>query len=206
MSTLIDQARRVPRIAEAAVERARLTVVPRTPSRRRAARMPFVVLVSMLLVGGVVGLLFFNTSMQQTSFRVTSLEDRAEELQAQSQGLQLDLEELRNPQRVALQAKAMGMVPGGAPAFVRLSDGTVIGTPEPARADTGMRVLPLPTPKPRNLTPKPLVITPAVGTRNGQPAGSQASDGAASATVTARRGTTATGTTETQSRQQGSDR
>ena len=67
MSTLLNQARtRVPRIAEAAVERARLTVVPRT-ARRRAPRVPFVTLVSLLLVGGVAGLLFFNTSMPFTT-------------------------------------------------------------------------------------------------------------------------------------------
>ena len=41
MSALINQARnRVPRFAEAAVERARLTVVPRRSTR--AARVPFV--------------------------------------------------------------------------------------------------------------------------------------------------------------------
>ena len=50
---------RVPRIAEAAVERARLTVVPRR--RTRAGRVPFVALVSLVLLGGVVGLLLFNT-------------------------------------------------------------------------------------------------------------------------------------------------
>ena len=44
---------RVPRIAEAAVERARLTVVPRR--RTRAPRVPFVALVSLLLVSGVAG-------------------------------------------------------------------------------------------------------------------------------------------------------
>ena len=62
MSTLMTQARtRVPRFAEAAVERARLTVVPRRATR--APKVPFVALVSLLLVGGVVGLLLFNTSM-----------------------------------------------------------------------------------------------------------------------------------------------
>ena len=63
---------RMPRIAWAAVERARLTVVPRR--RTKAARMPFVLLVSLVLLGGVVGLLLFNTSMQQASFAATSLE------------------------------------------------------------------------------------------------------------------------------------
>jgi len=194
MSTLIHQARRVPRIAEAAVERARLTVVPRARSRR-AARVPFMALVSLLLVGGVAGLLFFNTSMQQASFTATSLEDRAERLEAREQGLQMELERLRNPQRVAVQAKAMGMVPGAAPAFVRLSDGAVLGQPRPATVDDGLRVTPLPTPKPRELDPKPMVIKPAAGSR----AGRQGVDGAASPAVTAR-----TGTHETQSHQQGS--
>jgi len=196
VSTLINQARRVPRIAEAAVERARLTVVPRATSRR-AARMPFMALVSVLLVGGVAGLLFFNTSMQQTSFTATSLENRAERLEAQRQGLQMELEKLRNPQRVAVQAKAMGMVPGGAPAFVRLSDGTVLGKPEPATVDDALRVSPLPTPKPRRLNPKPLVITPAADARSAEQRGT----GAASRAATA-----GTGRTETLSRQQGSVR
>lgn len=193
MSTLINQARRVPRIAEAAVDRARLTVVPRAASRR-AARVPFMALVSMLLVGGVAGLLFFNTSMQQTSFTATSLEDRAERLEAERQGLQMELDRLRNPQRVAVQARAMGMVPGGAPAFVRLSDGAVLGKPLPATPDDALRVTPLPTPKPRRLDPKPMVIRPAAGS----PAARQGDDGAASRAATAR-----TGTNEAQSSQQG---
>ena len=60
---------RLPRLAEDAVDRARLTVVPRR--RVRAARMPFVTLVSLVLLGGVVGLLCFNTQMQQASFAAT---------------------------------------------------------------------------------------------------------------------------------------
>ena len=67
--------RAVPRLAEEAVARARLTVVPRR--RVRAARMPFVTLVSLVLLGGVVGLLCFNTPMQQASFAATKLEAQA---------------------------------------------------------------------------------------------------------------------------------
>jgi cell division protein FtsL len=175
MSTLMNQARhRVPRIAEAAVERARLTVVPRTASRR-AARVPFVALVSLLLVAGVGGLLYFNTSMQQVSFTATALEDRASALDAERQGLQMDLDHLRDPQRVALQAKDLGMVPQAAPAFVRLSDGTVLGTPTPATGEDSIRLNPLPTRRPKNLTPKIIkVITPnpaTTGTTAGTAAG-----------------------------------
>jgi hypothetical protein len=161
MSTLRNQARhRVPRIAEAAVERARLTVVPRSRTHR-APRVPFMALMSLLLVAGVGGLLYFNTSMQQVSFTATALEDRATALDAERQGLQMDLDTLRNPQRVALQAKQLGMVPQSTPAFVRLSDGEVLGTPVPATVDDAIRLNPLPTRRPKNLVP-PIrrVITP----------------------------------------------
>src|SRR3954471_14810312 len=122
MSALSSQARsRVPRIAEAAVERARLTVVPRL-TRGRAPRVPFVTLVSLLLVGGVAGLLFFNTSMQQASFTATDMEDKVSLLDAREQSLKMQLEALRDPQRVAVQAKHLGMVPPSTPAFIRLSD------------------------------------------------------------------------------------
>ena len=73
---------RVPRLAGAALERARLSVVPRR-RRRRSSPVPFVMVISMIAVGGVVGLLLFNTSMQQASFAATDLQNRADTLQAQ---------------------------------------------------------------------------------------------------------------------------
>lgn len=158
MSALIDQARsRVPRIAEAAVERARLTVVPRGPARR-AARVPFVVLVSLVLVGGVAGLLCFNTSMQQASFTATAMEVRAQALDAKQQSLTMELDALRDPQRVAVKAQEMGMVAASSPAFIRLSDGKVLGRATPAAADGALRIIPLATRKPKNLRPTPIVI------------------------------------------------
>jgi len=157
LGSLVSQARsRVPRIAEAAVERARLSVVPRM-APRRPGRVPFVALVSVLLVAGVAGLLWFNTSMQQVSFTATALENRAEALQAQRQGLQMDVDALRNPQRVASAAKHMGMVPPANPAFIRLADGKVLGDPVPASVDNSIRIDPLPTRRPKNLTPKPVI-------------------------------------------------
>jgi len=151
MSTqLFGAGSRMPRIAEAAVERARLTVVPRD-RRRRTPRVPFVALLSLLLVGGVAGLLLLNTTMQQVSFTATSLEARATSLEAQRQGLQMDVDSLRDPQRVAVQARRMGMVPEDTPAFIRLGDGTVLGKPVPATGADAVRLVPFPTLKPKDL-------------------------------------------------------
>lgn len=173
MSTWMTEARtRVPRFAEAAVERARLTVVPRAATRR-ASRMPFWTLVSVLLVGGIAGLLWFNTSMQQVSFEATALEQRAHLLDAQRQSLQLELERLRDPQRVAAEARQMGMVPAAAPAFLRLSDGTVLGKPVPATGENGFRITPAPAKKPRRLDPAPVIVEAPPVRPRGAPATAQ---------------------------------
>ncbi len=148
---------RVSGIAGAAVQKARLTVVPRT--RTRTSRLPFVTLVSFMLLAGVVGLLMFNTSMQQAAFAATSMEQQASTLTAREQTLRMELDGLRDPQRVARQAQRMGMVIPATPAFLRLSDGKVLGTPTPATRDGALRLLPKAPPKPAVLDPAPNVVT-----------------------------------------------
>src|SRR4051794_712755 len=119
MSTPALQLReRFPRLAEDVVARARLTVVPRR--RVRAARMPFVTLVSLVLLGGVVGLLCFNTQMQQASFAATSLETEANNLAARQQTLHSELQTLNAPRPPAAQAQSRGMVVGESPCPARL--------------------------------------------------------------------------------------
>jgi hypothetical protein len=148
MSTPLHQPRnRVPRHAWAAVERARLTVVPRGAST--APRVPFVTLVSLLLVGGVTGLLLFNTHMQQGSFVSSSLEERAAVLAGQEESLRMQLHRLRDPQHVAARAKQLGMVPATSPAFIRLSDGEVLGSPLAAERTDTFRIAPLAPTRPR---------------------------------------------------------
>ena len=122
-----------PRVAQRALQRARLTVVPRRRTAVRAPRVPFVMLISALLLGGVIGLLFFNTSMQQASFRETALSHQARDLDAQQEALQLQLDALRDPQRIARLAQQMGMiVPTGAAAILDYQTGRIRGARTPA--------------------------------------------------------------------------
>ena len=165
MSTLITAARegaraRVPRFAEAAVERARLTVVPprRAIGRTQAARTPFAVLVIAMLVAGVVGLLTFNTNMQQSSFKATALQEQVNVLTAREQSLNMELDALRDPQRLAVAAKGLGMVPPSQPAFIKLSTGQVLGHPTPATTADSVRINSLPAPKPASLKQRIRVI------------------------------------------------
>ena len=50
------------------------------------------------------------------------------------------------------------MVPPSSPAFIRLSDGEVLGTPTPATYEDSVRLTPAPTRKPKNLRPRPIVV------------------------------------------------
>lgn len=144
-----------PLIGSPAVERARLRVVPRRAPQR--TRVPFVFLVTLVLLGGVVGLLLFNTSMQQAAFATTALEAQAGTLAARQQTLEMEIDTLRDPQQVALRAQAMGMVSGGTPAYLDLETGRVLGEPSAATPDQGLRLLPRPEPKPAVLDPEPIV-------------------------------------------------
>ncbi len=167
MSTPALQLReRMPRLAEEAVARARLTVVPRR--RVRAARMPFVTLVSLVLLGGVVGLLCFNTQMQQASFAATTLEEQATNLAAREQTLHDELQDLRSPQHLASLAQTAGMVVPESSCTMRLAAGTTEQDCMPASAANTPRLLAQPPKKPHVLNPDPFVVLvpPAAGTGN----------------------------------------
>jgi len=160
LSPAAQMRHRIPRIAEAAVERARLTVVPR--GRTQTARVPFVVLVSLLLVGGVVGLLLFNTSMQQSSFATTALENQAQTLSAREETLRMDLERLRDPQRLAESALKAGLVPPPAAVCFLHPDGKITGTCAPAVATDAFPIGNPPPTKPDVLSPDPVIEQAAI--------------------------------------------
>jgi hypothetical protein len=143
---------------EAAVERARLTVVPHR-RRVRAPRMPFVTLVSVVLLGGIVGLLCFNTQMQQASFAATTLEERAANLSAREQTLQSELQALRDPQHVALLAAQAGMVAPLDACTVRLGAPAAGDNCTPATPGNTPNPLSPAPPKPAAIDPAPVIVT-----------------------------------------------
>ncbi|HET6152484.1 MAG TPA: hypothetical protein VFE15_05975 [Marmoricola sp.] len=156
---------RTARTAAAAVERARLALVPsRTVN---APRAPFAVLVLVVLAAGVVGLLMFNTHMQQSSFYATRLQQRADALDARREALELKLDQLRDPQNLAAAGHKLGMVVPANPAMVNLETGKILGIAVPATGVDAMRINPDKAARPSLIDPKPLVhkvIAAATGT------------------------------------------
>jgi hypothetical protein len=126
------------------------------PQRRSsAAKTPFALVLVVLLVGGLLGLLLLNTLVAQGSFRLSRLASDSRALQQQEQQLASQVQQLQAPAGLAERAEKLGMVPGGAPAFLRLADGKVLGQatkgkrPAPAvvatpAAPTAAKVTPTP--------------------------------------------------------------
>lgn len=155
MSSFLAQTRaRVPRLADAvAQQRTRLSVV--SGSSRTSPRVPFAALVLGFLGVGLVGLLLLNTSLQQGAVQATQLQARMTGLELERQALELRVDALRDPQRVATAARDLGMVPNVNPAFLRLSDGRVLGDPAPAQRGSDLRLQPQP--------PRPQPVVEPVG-------------------------------------------
>ena len=120
--------------------------------------MPFVTLVSVVLLGGIIGLLCFNTQMQQASFTAATLEERAANLSAREQTLHSELQALRDPQHVAVLATRAGMVAPVDACTVRLGAGLAPGTCTPANRDHTPNPFSPAPPKPAVLDPAPVVV------------------------------------------------
>ena len=145
------------------VRRPALALVPAGAARRRATRTPFAAVVVALLAAGLLGLLFLNTALAQDAFRLHTLKQDSRALQDREQVLTREVEALRAPQALAAQAEALGMVPAGPPAFLRLPDGAVLG------AETAAP-LPEPAPSPGAEADAPAAEAPAAGTQADAPA------------------------------------
>jgi hypothetical protein len=102
------------------------------PAAERGRTM--VVVLSLLLLGaGLLTLLLINTALAQGSFRLHDLQATSDRLSDGEQALRESIDAAAAPQRLAEQARALGMVPSDSTAFVRLSDGKVLGVAEPAK-------------------------------------------------------------------------
>lgn len=111
----------------------RLRVAPPLPVL--VPRTPFIALVLALVVGGVLGILVLNTKINENAFRLHDLREQQAVLDQRQSELEQRLADYESPNNLAAAACKLGLVPAGAPAFLRLPDGRVIGVPQPASGE-----------------------------------------------------------------------
>ena len=102
-----------------------------------APRVPFALLVTALIVGGLALLLLLNTVSAANELRRHDLAGADASIAAQVQELQNEVAESAAPANLAAAAAALGMVPAANPAFLVIdANGLVhvMGSPAPAAA------------------------------------------------------------------------
>ncbi|MEN2737338.1 hypothetical protein ABCS02_06050 [Microbacterium sp. X-17] len=170
--------------------RSHLEVVSTRSQRRARPRTVYAVTAVSSLLVIVVAQLLLSIGVSQGAYQLSSLQNQQTQLQRSYQAASEDLNRLTSPQNLAANANALGMVSNSNPAYLRLSDGAVLGAPLAATGAAGTV-----TGGQGNLVPNsqlngvPLAAAPGV-TVTGAPAaaagaaqaGSSASAGAASTT------------------------
>jgi len=95
-------------------------------------RAPFVILVIMSVITGVVGILVLNTKITENAFKLSAMRREQVQLDQREQQLKQLISNYESPGSLAAAAAKLGLVEAGPPAFIVLPDGRTIGVPKPA--------------------------------------------------------------------------
>ncbi|WP_327652110.1 hypothetical protein [Micromonospora aurantiaca] len=109
----------------------RLRVAP--PAPIRVPRAPFVALILVLVVGGVLGILAVNTKINENAFKLEKLQQQQAKLDVDEQELKKEIAKQEAPGNLTANARRLGLVESEDPAYIRLPDGQTIGVPHPAQ-------------------------------------------------------------------------
>jgi hypothetical protein len=94
-------------------------------------RAPFIALILVVVVGGVLGILVVNTKINENAFRLTELREQQSALDVQEQQLKQEIARAEDPGNLTAQARKLGLVEG-TPVQIRLPDGRLTGMMTPA--------------------------------------------------------------------------
>ena len=113
------------------------------PVRSAMLRVPFVVAIIAVLGGGVGGVLYLNTKIDESGIRTEQARETSADLTLQIESLNRSIAELGATPRLAQEARKLGLVPAGDAAILVIDESgksTVVGDPRPVRgggAQTG---------------------------------------------------------------------
>lgn len=119
---------RVARPAPTARPKLRVVKAP-TPPRHR---VPFALTCIAMLAGSLLAALVFNVQAASLAFERYELTNEIGRLNQDRMDLVAELDARSAPERLAQDAHALGMVESNGTGWLRLSDGAVLGDPQPA--------------------------------------------------------------------------
>lgn len=163
---------------ERATERRHIEIV--APSTHARPRVVYA-LSAVTCVGAViVAQLLLSVGISQGAYEISALRASQVELGRTADSVSEDLIRVSSPQSLAANAEALGMVSNSTPAYLRLSDGAVLGAPSSATGSQAGAASLVPN---ALLTGVPLVTQVPAGGQGAGVASGAAAGAAASAAV-----------------------
>lgn len=112
-----------------------LHVLQRRAKNARAHVRNAILLLSIILSTIVLQILL-SIATASGAYEISALKTHLNDVSRQAESMKQKNDALESPQFLAMKAEQLGMVINNTPAFLRLSDGAVLGTPIPATAES----------------------------------------------------------------------
>ncbi|KQX06713.1 MULTISPECIES: hypothetical protein [unclassified Leifsonia] len=114
-----------------------ITVAPTRDQRRARPRLFYAIVAVSGVAAIFIAKLLLSVALSQGAYESAAAESELKHLQQNAQAVGEDLDRVKSPQYLAENAAALGMVTNAHPAYLRLSDGAVLGQPQAADSATG---------------------------------------------------------------------
>ncbi len=115
-----------------------LEIVTTRPQRRARPRAAHALTTILGVFAILLTQLMLSIVLSDGAYRISALETQRVELDRSTQVLTESIDALRSPQHLAMNAESLGMVANSSPAYLRLSDGLVLGAPVAAGVGSGL--------------------------------------------------------------------
>lgn len=89
-----------------------------------------------IILSTIVLQILLSVATASGAYEIASLKTHLNDVSRQAESMKQKNDALESPQFLAMKAEQLGMVVNNTPAFLRLSDGAVLGTPIPATAES----------------------------------------------------------------------
>ncbi|MEO6201066.1 MAG: hypothetical protein ABIX44_07870 [Cryobacterium sp.] len=113
----------------APAERRHIEAVLPRDQRKARPRIIYALTASAGMAAIVIAQLLLSVGISQGAYEISTLQASQVELGRTAESLSEDLVKVSSPQNLAANAAALGMVSNSNPAYLRLSDGAVLGAP-----------------------------------------------------------------------------
>lgn len=98
-------------------------------SNRRRPKAFFAYVTAGVMFGVMVAQMLLSVATESGAYEIAHLQSANKEATRSYQQMTQEIDRLASPQHLALNAEALGMMSNNTPAYLRLSDGAVLGAP-----------------------------------------------------------------------------